>query len=311
MEPPDTVATVRTYESEATWRWAGFEHRPGDIVISTRSKCGTTWLQMICALLVLGEPDLPAPLAELSPWLDWDIEPIDDVGARLALQGHRRFIKTHTPLDGIPLHPDVTYLVAGRHPLDVADSLFAHLHNIDRDRFEELTGRRGAPPGVPFTQWFQTWMQPAQGPEHDLDTLPGLVHHITNAHLLARDLDVVLVHYDDLTRDLEGEMRRIADHLAIPVTDEAWPALVHAAQFDTMRRAAPDRAPDHLGVLKNPEAFFRSGSSDRCAATLPEIDRQTCRDFVDLLAPDEVARWLWRSLPRRWVDSSPPWDFHN
>ena len=45
--------------------------RDGDIVISTRSKSGTTWLQMICALLVFQTPDLPAPLGELSPWLDW------------------------------------------------------------------------------------------------------------------------------------------------------------------------------------------------------------------------------------------------
>src|ERR1700749_2061780 len=31
-------------------RWDGFVFRPGDIVISTPAKCGTTWLQMICAL---------------------------------------------------------------------------------------------------------------------------------------------------------------------------------------------------------------------------------------------------------------------
>jgi hypothetical protein len=34
-------------------RWDGFELRPGDIIISTPPKCGTTWTQMICALLVL------------------------------------------------------------------------------------------------------------------------------------------------------------------------------------------------------------------------------------------------------------------
>ena len=31
-------------------RWDGFVFRPGDIVISAPAKCGTTWLQMICAL---------------------------------------------------------------------------------------------------------------------------------------------------------------------------------------------------------------------------------------------------------------------
>ena len=62
---------------EDSGRWLDFEHRPGDIVISTRSKCGTTWMQMICALLVFGSPRLPVPLSELSPWLDWLTAPAE------------------------------------------------------------------------------------------------------------------------------------------------------------------------------------------------------------------------------------------
>ena len=88
---------------EDSGRWAGFQFRRGDIVISTRSKSGTTWMQMICALLVFQTPDLPAPLGQLSPWLDFLATPLDEVLARLDAQRHRRFIKTHTPLDGIPL----------------------------------------------------------------------------------------------------------------------------------------------------------------------------------------------------------------
>ena len=43
------------------------EFRAGDIVISTRSRSGTTWMQMVCALLVFRSADLPAALPELSP----------------------------------------------------------------------------------------------------------------------------------------------------------------------------------------------------------------------------------------------------
>jgi aryl sulfotransferase len=103
-------------------RWEGIPFRDGDIVISTRSKTGTTWVQMICALLVFQTADLPAPLAELSPWLDHLITPRDAVYAQLAAQQHRRFIKTHTPLDGVPLDPRATYIVTARHPLDMAVS---------------------------------------------------------------------------------------------------------------------------------------------------------------------------------------------
>src|ERR1700689_3665054 len=111
---------------EDSGRWLDFPFRAGDIVISTRSKTGTTWVQTICALLVFRTPELPAPLGRLSPWLDHLITPRDEVYARLAAQQHRRFIKTHTPLDGIPLDPRVTYIVTARHPLDTAVSLCRH-----------------------------------------------------------------------------------------------------------------------------------------------------------------------------------------
>lgn len=100
MHEPDRCYTSADQDSG---RWIGFPFRDGDIVISTRTKHGTTWMQMICALLVFRDPALPAPLGELSPWLDWLVIPKDQVYAMLEVQTHRRFIKTHTPLDGVPL----------------------------------------------------------------------------------------------------------------------------------------------------------------------------------------------------------------
>jgi aryl sulfotransferase len=119
---------------EDSARWTGFAFRDGDIVISTRSKSGTTWMQMICALLVFHRQICPSRSGRLSPWLDWLGTPPDEVYARLAAQDHRRFIKTHTPLDGIPLDERATYIVVGRHPLDMAVSLYHQGDNIDRAR---------------------------------------------------------------------------------------------------------------------------------------------------------------------------------
>ena len=126
---------------EDSARWIGFPFREGDIVISTRSKTGTTWVQMICALLIFQTPDLPASLGQLSPWLDFLTTPREEVYARLAAQEHRRFIKTHTPLDGVPLDPRVTYIVTARHPLDMAVSLYHQGANIDRALMRQLTGQ--------------------------------------------------------------------------------------------------------------------------------------------------------------------------
>ncbi|MDQ1534996.1 MAG: hypothetical protein QOF28_2757, partial [Actinomycetota bacterium] len=75
-------------------RWDGFDFRPGDIVVSTPKKCGTTWTQMMCALLIFDGPDFPSPLEQMSPWLDMCNRPIAEVRARYGAQAHRRFIKT-------------------------------------------------------------------------------------------------------------------------------------------------------------------------------------------------------------------------
>src|SRR5215217_8345651 len=119
-------------------RWDGFAFRPGDVVISTPPKCGTTWTQMLCALLIFDGPTFPAPLGDISPWLDMSIRPLAEVTAALAAQTHRRFIKTHTPLDGIPLYADATYLVVGRDPRDVAISFEHHAANMNFERILEL-----------------------------------------------------------------------------------------------------------------------------------------------------------------------------
>src|SRR5436309_935881 len=114
-------------------------------------------MQMICALLVFGSPRLPAPLSELSPWLDWLVRPRDDVVAQLAAQRHRRFIKTHTPLDGILIDARATYIVVGRHPLDLAVSLYHQGDNIDRMRLRQLTGQaepdQPPAPRPPLREW--------------------------------------------------------------------------------------------------------------------------------------------------------------
>jgi len=147
---------------EDSGRWIDFPFRDGDIVISTRSKTGTTWVQTICALLIFATPELPAPISRLSPWLDHLITPRDEVYARLAAQQHRRFIKTHTPLDGIPLDPRATYIVTARHPLDAAVSLYHQGDNLDRAKIRALTGApepaKPRPPRKPLHDWLLAYI---------------------------------------------------------------------------------------------------------------------------------------------------------
>jgi hypothetical protein len=292
---PHTPFRYRSSDEDSA-RWLDFGFRDGDIVISTRSKSGTTWMQMICALLVFQTPDLPGRLSELSPWLDWLVVPQEQVFAALEAQQHRRFIKTHTPLDGVPIEPNVTYVVVARHPLDMAVSLYHQGTNLDRKRMAELSGQqfvdRG--PRPPLDQWLRSWAESDADPRNKLDSLPGVMWHLSDAWARRHDDNVVLVHYDDLQQDLAGEMRRLASRLRIDVPEDVWPRLVEAATFEQMKSRADELVPDPAGVMKSHRAFFRAGSSGSGRAVLTLSEEERYFERAARLAPADLLAWLHR-----------------
>ncbi len=285
-----------TSSDDDNLRWQGFPFRDGDIVVSTRSKSGTTWVQMVCALLVHGTPDLPEALSDLSPWLDHSIEPVADVVARLEAQRHRRVVKSHTPLDGLPLDPRATYVVVGRHPLDLAVSLYHQGDNLDRERLAELTGVPVAARAarLPLHEWLVSWATSEATHREQLDSLAGVVHHVVDAWARVPDGNVVLVHYADLEADLDGEMRRLADRLGASVDPEVWPTLVEAATFASMRARSAATTPNRLGVLKDRAAFFRRGRSGEGREVLTGGELAAFERRVAAMAPPDVVAWLLR-----------------
>jgi len=299
-QPGFVTGAVNRYTSpdEDSARWIGFPFRSGDIVISSRSKTGTTWVQMICALLVFQTPDLPDSLSNLSPWVDWLIRPRSDVYAQLEAQRHRRFMKSHTPLDGLPLDPRATYIVTGRHPLDMAVSLYHQGENLNRERIRELTGQPGAGPSThprpSLHEWLLEWIDNEADPKESLDSLPGVMWHLNDAWRRRMESNVILVHYDDLMDDLGQEMHRLAARLGITVFEERWPALAEAATFTEMRARAANVAPDPSGILKSPSAFFRRGRSGEGVEVLSQQELRQYHSRVARMAPTDLLEWLHR-----------------
>ena len=138
-------APIRRYQ-HLDWdsgRWTGFKPRSGDIYICTCYKSGTTWTQMIAALLVFQELDFPLPLNELSPWIDLVTDSTEEMHKRLSAQRYRRILKTHTPLDGLKWHADARYLFVGRDPRDVFVSMMNHQDNTDVHVERKLAAEMG------------------------------------------------------------------------------------------------------------------------------------------------------------------------
>jgi aryl sulfotransferase len=289
-------------------RWAGFSLREGDIIISTPPKCGTTWTQMICAMLIFQTPDLERPLDQISPWLDQLLRPLDSVVADLEAQEHRRFIKTHTPLDGLPFDSRVTYIVVGRDPRDVALSWDNHWANLDfdvamalrqaavgLDDLAEVTMPELPAPSASERDRFWFWVGASTPPTKSPGGLAATLHHLSTFFAVRNEPNVVLLHYGDLKEDLEGQMRQLAARLSIDVPEERWPELVKAATFEEMKRRAKATGPNQTECLwRDGERFFHRARHGEWRALLDEDDLLRYEARVHELADAELSAWVHR-----------------
>jgi aryl sulfotransferase len=121
---PRKVREMRNHHFDSTV-WNEFEFRADDIVIATYGKSGTTWTQQIVGQLVFGgaaEIDVPA----LSPWMDLRVPAKQAKLEAVAAQTHRRFLKTHLPVDALVFSPEAKYIYIGRDGRDVVWSMYNH-----------------------------------------------------------------------------------------------------------------------------------------------------------------------------------------
>jgi aryl sulfotransferase len=281
--------------------WDDFPFRSGDIVVSAPPKCGTSWLQVLCALLIFDTADLDRPLAEISPWLDSTTYDTDTTLARLAAQPHRRFIKTHTPLDGLPFDEQVSYLCVGRDPRDVAMSFDHAIANTSPEAMQQVFATTGLdptdldpPPEDPLER-FWAWLDGdfVDGPTGFGATLANLVVHLQTFWDRRDEPQVGLLHYDDLLTNLPGQMRQLADMLSITLGDERIEQLATAASFDNVRDRADQLAPGvDANIWISNQAFFHSGTSGQWHGLLDSAALRRYEQRLAELAPPDLAAWL-------------------
>jgi aryl sulfotransferase len=250
MEQPEYIGPIINAGVD-TSRWDLVPSRAGDIIVATASKMGTTWSQMLCALLVHG-PDLPRPLAELSPWLDggaWDYN--EDAVEVFNAQTFRRVIKTHTPFHNLKYRPDALYVTCGRDPRDV------FLSSMDHGENSALPGGP-PPPEAPLdrNRLFKSML--------DFDkprNIAGVFDHVASYWRYRRLPNILFLHYNDMSDDLEGELARLAAFLRVKRSPEEITVLSKHARFDAMRAGADDLAPGSkvAGRWKSNADFFRKG----------------------------------------------------
>lgn len=273
---------------EDSRRWASFVPRPDDIIISTPPKSGTTWMQGIMSSLLWPAGDAPGDRGGRSPWIDSPFEPIEELVARLDEQQHRRFVKTHSPADCVPIFEECRYITVYRDGRDALMS-WANHRGAMRPEMIEFANARGAAEGLrPLAPWdgdmdelFDQW---------STDCSP--IRHLASWWPLRHEGFAYFAHFNDLTADLEGEMRAIASFLDIEVPEDLWPVAVRRCGLSEMREEARGHATLDVVFENGADAFFHRGTNGRWrdALTQEQLDRYSALVADGL--PADAARWL-------------------
>lgn len=270
-------------------RWDMVSIRPDDVIVVTPPKNGTTWMQTIVALLFSGDPEVDTELSVKMPWVDIRIREMSDVAERLEAMTHRRSMKSHTPLDGLPIHDQAHYICVFRHPLDAHFSFRKHVRNIPMPWFD-LWFPEDDVDGVTFRRFLDGG---AEGFDTDAMPLAHIIQHYKAATALKHRHNVSLFHYADMTRDLSGTFARVADLLHITHAPKVMERLVDAATFDNMRENAERFAPSGgKGFMKSDTDFFHSGTSGKWVGKLTEAELAAYDAMMDMHLTANERTWL-------------------
>jgi aryl sulfotransferase len=280
MQWPQKTRELESNHFDSTV-WNDFKFRDDDVIVATYAKAGTTWTQQIVGQ-ILFNGDESVDLGQLSPWLDLRVPPKEVKLQTMEAQTHRRFMKTHLPVDALVFSPRAKYLYIGRDGRDVVWSLYNHHVHANDAWYAVLNDTPGlvGPPIERTTDdvvtYFRKWL------ERDGYPFWPFWENIRSWWAL-RDLpNVKLIHFNDLKRDLEGQMRDIGVYLGATVDEERWPRLVEHCSFDYMKAHAEKSAP--LGGV-----LWEGGASTF-------INKGTNGRWRDLLTPEDSRRYEARAV---------------
>jgi len=255
--------------------WNDFKFRDDDIVIATCGKSGTTWTQQIVGQLLFNGDESVA-VGPMSPWLDLRVPPKEIKYAGLEAQTHRRFIKTHLPVDALVFSPKAKYIYVGRDGRDMAWSLYNHHINANDVWYGAMNGPGLVGPPIERTDldvvpYFRRWLAQDGFPFWSL-------WENARSWWAVRDLpNVKLIHFANMKKDLAGEMRGLAKFLDIAIDEARFPAIVEHCTFDYMKSHAAASAPMG-GMLWDggAEVFINKGTNGR---------------WRDLLSAEDIAAY--------------------
>ncbi len=253
----------------------------GDILVADPFKAGTTWTQRIIQQILHNGDEKDGGLSDTSPWLDssWgDYAEMLKVLKHQREAGNRRVMKSHLPADALPIAPEARYVFVGRNGKDLGISFHNYLYNFSESTMSTINqihaewSGKSTPLVIPddMQAFFDLWL------DTDGYGCCDLLDIMNSWWKLRDEPNVLLLHYQQLKDDLNGQIARLADFFGIDPESLRMDAIVEHCSFEYMSGRAEKMAPFNGEHMSSAKAFFHKGPK---------------RDFRDELTPAQVARF--------------------
>jgi aryl sulfotransferase len=272
--------------------WNDLDFRDDDIIISTYAKSGTTWVQQIVSQLIFnGKKGIE--VAKISPWVDLRVPPKEAKLASLAAQTHRRFMKTHLPVDALVFSEKAKYIYIGRDGRDVLWSFYNHHSAANKDWYAALNETPGLvgptiqAPNPSIVEYYHEWMNKDGYP------IWPFWENIRSWWEIRNLPNVLLIHFENLKKDMPGEIRRIAEFIDTPIDESNWQSILEHCSFDYMKDNAAKSVPGG-GIFWDggADSFIHKGTNGRWRDVLDAEDIANYESRADAELDSRCAKWL-------------------
>ncbi len=288
---PEKTREFHNHHFDST-TWNDFAFRDDDIIIATYAKSGTTWVQQIISQLIF-EGAEGLEVAEMSPWIDLRVPPKEVKLPAVNDQIHRRFLKTHLPVDALVFSPKAKYIYIGRDGRDVVWSMYNHHANANDLWYHALNdtpGRVGPPiekPVESVIQYYHEWL--------DKDGHPfwPFWENVQSWWEIRNLPNVFMLHFANLKEDMAGEIRKITEFLEIEIDPAKWDDILEHCSFDYMKRNADKSVP--LGGAfwdGGSQVFINKGTNGRWKDLLSEEESKKYETLAVEKLGEDSARWV-------------------
>ena len=294
---PQVTKVYQNHHLDST-RWKHYKPRDDDIIVTTSYKSGTTWTQLIMKYLLVPDHGYKK-VHDFSLWVGSRWNPIESRINDLEAQTHRRCIKSHMALDGLPYYPQVKYIVVARDARDVFMSFYNHYANYTDAFYEDLNSIEGLIGDLLprctdniHVAW-ENWMTKGWF-EWESEGYPfwGNLHHTKTYWDYKHLPNLLFVHFNNLLENPHAEIKRIVDYVGVDTNDAQIDEIVELTSFRTMKQNSDQIvgvSPDFKGGSKT---FINKGTNGRWKDVLSEDELKLYDETVKRVLTSDCAHWL-------------------